>query len=217
VGALAVFSPGQADQSRYRRYAIKSFAGQADFAAMREVLMRRYKRAIEEQDLPGLILIDGGKGQLNVAHTVLKDLGIEDTPLASIAKARSEGTGRSPERFFLPGRRNPIVPRQDGPAVLMLARLRDETHRFAITYHRQKRGKSTLSTALTDIPGVGEKRARTLLNRLGSVARIRSAAVEEIAALPGFNAKLAHTVHAHLRNRDAPPPSDAPDAPQEAT
>ena len=162
--------------------------------------MRRYTRAIEENDLPDLVLIDGGKGQLNVATAVLNDLGIEDLPHAGIAKSRPRsGEGPSPERFFLPGRKNPVAPPQNGPVVQLLARVRDETHRFAITYHRKRRGKATLRTSLTEIPGIGPQRARTLLNKLGSVAKIREADVKAIAALPGFNARLAKTVTEHLR------------------
>jgi len=173
---------------------------------MREVLMRRFKRAIEEDDLPDLVLIDGGKGQLNVASAVFKDLGIEDLPRAGIAKARTEDTGRSPERLFVPGRMNPIILKQSGPVVRLLTHVRDEAHRFAITYHRKKRGKATVRTALTDIPGIGPARARTLLNRLGSVARIRDAAVADIAALPGFDESLARRVCEHLA-----PPATASD------
>jgi len=169
---------------------------------MREVLMRRYKRAIEEDDLPDLVLIDGGKGQLGVATTVFKDLGIDHLPAASIAKSRASGNARSPERFFIPGRSNPIVLPQHSPVVNYLAQIRDEAHRFAITYHRKRRAKSTLSTRLTGIPGVGAKRARTLLNALGSVAKVREAAVSDIAALPGFSDALAREVKKHLSSSE---------------
>ena len=199
VGSMVTFEGGVAAKSRYRRFSIKMVEGQDDFAMMREVLMRRFKRAIEESDLPDLVLIDGGKGQLNVATTVFKDLGIEDLEAVGIAKSRALGEGsHSPERFFVPGRKDPIILQQNSPVVLFLARIRDEAHRFAITYHRQRRSTSTLSTALTSIPGVGAKRARTLLNALGSVAKVRSATVEEIAAVPGFSRALATTVKEHL-------------------
>ncbi len=200
VGAMVVFSEAQPDKQRYRRYSIKTVEGQDDFACLREVLMRRYTRAIEENDLPDLVLIDGGKGQLNVASAVLKDLGVEDLPHASIAKSRPrEEGGPSPERFFLPGRKNPVVLPQNGAVVKFLARVRDETHRFAITYHRKRRGKAALRTSLTSIPGIGPQRARTLLNKLGSVAKIREADVQTIAGLPGFNQRLAAAVLEHLR------------------
>jgi len=198
VASMVVFTNAQPDKARYRRFSIKSVAGQDDFACMREVLLRRFTRAIEEDDLPDLVLIDGGKGQLNVASAVFKDLGIEDLPRTGIAKARTEDGGRSPERLFVPGRMNPIILNQSGPVVRLLTHIRDEAHRFAITYHRKKRGKAALSTTLTDVPGIGPARARTLLNKLGSVARIRAATVADIAALPGFDESLARRVRAHL-------------------
>lgn len=199
VASMAVFEDGRPAKARYRRFAIKTVPGQDDFACMREVLLRRYTRAIEEQDLPDLVLIDGGRGQLGVAMAVLQDLGISDTPLASIAKSRAEEATRSPERFFVPGRMNPIILPQSGVVVHLLARVRDEAHRFAVTFHRKRRGGSTIGTVLTGIPGVGAKRAKALLNHFGSVARIRAATVGDIAGVPGFNPKLAEAVFSHLR------------------
>ncbi len=198
VASMVTFSMGQPEKSRYRRYAIRTVAGQDDFASMREVLMRRYTRAAEENDLPGLVLIDGGRGQLNVARAVLKDLGLEDIPHVALAKAKTREGGRSPERLFVPGRVNPLVLDQAGPVVQLLARIRDEAHRFAITYHRKRRGRAVISTELTGIPGIGSGRARTLLNEMGSVARIRKASVEEISRIPGFSEKLARTLLDHL-------------------
>lgn len=202
VASMVVFSDGEADKARYRRYTMKTVEGQDDFASMRETLLRRYTRAIEENDLPDLVIIDGGKGQLNVATAAFKDLGVEDLPHVGLAKARTEEGARSPERFFLPGRSNPIILPQSGPVVQLAARIRDEAHRFAITLHRKQRGKATLRTALTDIPGVGPKRARALLNHFGSVARIREAGVEEIAQAPGFTEKLAREVRHALAGAD---------------
>lgn len=199
VASMVVFEEGAPAKHRYRRYSIKNVEGQDDFASMREVLLRRYKRAIEEDDLPDLVLIDGGKGQLNVAAAALRDLGIEDLPHRSIAKSRPMGSGaHTPERFFSPGRANPIILEQSGPVVRLLSRVRDEAHRFAITYHRSQRSKATLRTSLTDIPGIGPARARALLKACGSLARIRTAAVETLAAVPGFNENLARTVLMHL-------------------
>ena len=199
VGSMVVFEDGAAAKARYRHYAIRHVEGQDDFAMMREVLLRRYTRAIAENDLPNLVLIDGGKGQLNVAVTALNDLGIEDLDVAGIAKSRAQDEGtRSPERFFIPGRANPIVPRQDSPVVLLLARIRDEAHRFAITYHRKRRAKSVLRSPLLDIPGVGRKRAELLLKRIGSLAKIRTADPETIAELPGFSLEKAKAIKEHL-------------------
>jgi len=198
VGSMVCFVGGAPDKSRYRHYAIRARAGQDDYAMMQEVLMRRFRRGVEENDLPDLAVVDGGKGQLNVATAVLNDLGIEDVPVVAIAKSRAGGGGRSPERFFLPGRKNPVVPPQHSQLVQLLARIRDEAHRFAVSYHRKRRQKATLRTSLTDIPGVGPGRARALLNRFGSIARIRTSSIADIAALPGFGAGLAAAILEHV-------------------
>ncbi len=200
VASMVVFQDGRPDKSRYRHFTMRAVEGQDDFASMREALMRRYTRAIEEDDLPDLALIDGGRGQLGVATALFRDLGIEDLPHIAIAKAHPEKEGaHTMERLFTPGRANPIILPQNGPVILLLARIRDEAHRFAITHHRKRRAKATLQTVLTAVPGVGPARARTLLNALGSVAKIGGASVEDIAALPGFNEKLARAVHEFLQ------------------
>lgn len=201
VGSMVTFEGGVANKARYRHFAIRNVEGQDDFGMMREVLLRRFKRALEEDDLPDLVVIDGGKGQLNVALAVFKDLGIEDLPSVGMAKSRAEDGGHSPERFFLPGRKDPIVPAQHSSVVHLMARVRDEAHRFAVTYHRKRRSKGTLRTSLTDIPGIGEKRARILLNSFGSLVKIRACGVEDIAALPGFNETLARTIVERLSGR----------------
>jgi excinuclease ABC subunit C len=206
VGSMVTFDNGQPNKSRYRRFAIRWVEGQDDFAMMREVLMRRFKRGVEEGDLPDLVLIDGGKGQLGVATTVFKDLGIEDLDVVSIAKSRHLGESEhSPERFFVPGRANPIIPPQNSPMVHLLARIRDEAHRFAVTYHRKRRNTATLRSRLVDIPGVGPTRAKALLNAFGSLAKVRGASAEEIAALPGFNEALARSIVTHLEASQGPP------------
>ncbi len=242
VASMAVFEGGRPAKHRYRRYIIGTVAGQDDFASMREALTRRYTRAIAEDDLPDLVLIDGGRGQLGVATAVLKDLGLDDLPHAGIAKSRLGEEGkmdgmdgmddmdgeehppkspfkgglksavRTPERFFLPNRVNPVVPPQSGPVVRMLAALRDEAHRFAITLHRKRRGKATLTSALLGIPGVGPKRAKALLAAVGSVARLRAATAAEIAAVPGFSMKLARVVLGHLQT-DGADAGEQPPAP----
>ena len=199
VGSMVTFDNGSAAKSRYRRFSIKQVAGQDDFGMLREVLLRRFRRAVAEDDLPDLVLIDGGKGQLNVARAVFQDLGIEGLSVVGIAKARNlDQGGRSPERFFLPGRKNPVVLPQNGPVVLYLARIRDEAHRFAVSYHRRRRAKALKAGPLTQIPGIGPKRARVLLTTLGSLKRIQAASQKEIAALPGFNEHLAEVVKRYL-------------------
>lgn len=207
VGSMVVFEGGTAAKNRYRRFAIRQVEGQDDFAMLREVLLRRYKRAIEEDDLPDFVLIDGGKGQLNVALAALKDLAIEHLDAAGIAKSRAlEAGDRSPERFFLPGRSNPVILPQHDPVVRFLARIRDEAHRFAVTYHRKRRTKAAVRSALTSIPGVGEQKARLLLNTFGSVARLREAPVDAIAALPGFSKRQARAIKEHLEQAVPPAP-----------
>ena len=198
VGSMVTFENGVPNKSRYRRFAIRTVEGQDDYAMLREILLRRFQRGIEENDLPDLAVIDGGKGQLGVARAVFEDLGLDDLPAIGMAKSRAEGEGHSPERFFVPGRANPIIPPQHGPVVKFMERLRDEAHRFAITYHRKRRGKATLRTSLTGIPGIGPARAKILLTRLGSIAKIRGSSAEAIAALPGFSEDLAKIVLAHL-------------------
>lgn len=194
VGAMVCFVEGRPEKSRYRKYSIKSVEGQDDFGSMREVLLRRYKRGVTENDLPDLVLIDGGKGQLGVCHAVFKDLGIEDLPHVGLAKSRVEGEERSPERFFKPGRSNPIVLPQNGAVVRLVAEIRDEAHRFAITYHRKKRGKAGLRSQLLAVPGVGEARAKVLLGAFGSLARLRKASVEEIVAVQGISHAVAEQI-----------------------
>jgi excinuclease ABC subunit C len=198
VGAMVTFEGGMPNKSRYRRFAIRRVEGQDDFGMLREVLLRRFKKAVEENDLPDLVVIDGGRGQLNVALAVFEDLGIDDLPAIGMAKARSQAGERSPERFVLPGRVNPLILSQQSPVVHLMVRLRDEAHRFAITYHRAQRKRATLRTPLTEIPGIGPARARTLLNTLGSLATIRASSVEEIAGLPGFNDSLAQRVKDYI-------------------
>ncbi len=201
VAAMVVFEHGLPAKQRYRRYAVKNISGQDDFSAMREALERRYRRAVAEDELPDLVLIDGGKGHLNVALAVLKSLGLAALPCAAIAKSRvGEGT-TSFERFFIPGRMNPIVPPQRGPVVQLLSRVRDEAHRFAIGYHRIKRKKSTITTALLDIPGVGPTLARRLLTQFGSLTRVRQATVEQLARTPGIHATLAQQIHEALKEK----------------
>lgn len=203
VGSMVTFDNGAPNKSRYRRFAIKNVEGQDDFAMMREMLLRRFKRAIEEQELPDLVIMDGGKGQLNVAVTVFKDLGIEDLEVAGIAKSRALGSGgHSPERFFIPGMKDPIVVAQHSPVVRLIAQIRDEAHRFAVTYHRKRRTQSALTSPLASIPGVGPKRVRVLLNRIGSLSKVNAASVEEIAALPGFSPALAENIKKHLTASD---------------
>jgi len=206
VGSMVTFADGVPDKSRYKRYRIKTVRGADDYAMMREVLIRRYQRAVAEDDLPDLVVVDGGLGQLNVARTVLEDLAIGDVDVIGLAKGRGRAVaaarrGRSrqvDEHVFVPGRKNPIQLAPHGAAMHLLERIRDEAHRFAITYHRRLRKKETVRSELDAIPGIGPRRLEMLLAHFGSVARIRSASVAEIAALPGIPRSVAERVHTAL-------------------
>jgi excinuclease ABC subunit C len=166
---------------------------------MAEVLTRRVKRAAEEL-LPDLIIVDGGLGQLGILTTVLEDLGISGVEVAALAKSRVRSAPsdrevtRSTERVFRPGRKNPIVLRQNSPQLLLLAQIRDEAHRFAITYHKQLRDRATLRSSLEDVPGIGPKLSRALLRHFGSIDKIRLATLSEITSIPGISTAAAQAV-----------------------
>jgi len=263
-GALAVGSgvsmkDGEPDKENYRRYKVKGRAErggsadpraeakpqqrevQDDFAMLHEVIGRRLRRAIGEGQFPDLLVIDGGKGQLNAALAAAKDLGVATSPvtgipgapfvemvglaksrlvdaaalgtarvigrrarggraaaLADTAEAREKGfvgeVARSPERVFLPGRKDPVVLRQNSAELFLLARLRDEAHRFAITFHRKLRRERNFQSVLEEIPGVGEGRKRALLRHFGALKRVKDASVEEIAQVEGFGPRQAQAV-----------------------
>ncbi len=205
VGSMVVLIDGEPASSEYRRFKIATVDGNDDFASMREVLGRRLRRGLREEDLPDFILIDGGKGQLAVVTAVLDELDLLGrVDVAGMAKSRviSNMKGRvverSEERFFLPGRKNPVVLRQGSAALFMLERLRDEAHRFAISYHRNLRGKNALSSALEAIPGVGAARRKLLLKYFGSVKNIRAATRDELAAVEGLPARTADAVYRYF-------------------
>ncbi len=185
VGSLVWFEGGRPKKGEYRRYRIRSEEGQQDdFAAMNEVVSRFATRRKEEgKPLPDLIVVDGGKGQLGAAHKALTELGLGDIPLASLAKREEE--------IFLVGRKESLRLSQRAPSLRLLQRARDEAHRFAITYSRKRRTQRIVTSELLNIPGVGEQRRRRLLEAFGSLAGVRLATPEEIAALPGFSLKLA--------------------------
>jgi excinuclease ABC subunit C len=293
-----VFSDGEPDKARYRLYKVRGAAATDDFASMFQVLGRRLEKGKADGDLPDLILVDGGKGQLNVARAAIKDAGLklgEDIMLAGLAKSRvledeqrfakrggfslaaawaekagpepeveqlpAGGAGeggvvesvteavpaveqgeapldgdaapaeavapvepvdprrgrsrkkgrfvndtleRSPERVFLPGQKNPIVLRQNSSEMFLLQRLRDEAHRFAITFHRKLRRERNFKSVLEEIPGIGEKRKKALLTHFGSLKRIKAGTAEEIAAVPGFNEELAGRVREFLAGANVP-------------
>ncbi len=202
VSSMVVFVDGRPDPARYRRFRVKTVTGADDFATMREIMMRRFKHAAGEPagaaasdgqstdadrwELPDLVIIDGGKGQLSAATGAMRELGVHHIPTVGLAKRFEE--------IFVPDEDEPVILPRGSEALYLVQRIRDEAHRFAITYHRQVRAKSSIQSALDAIPGVGPKRKRALLRKFGSVKAIREAEVEEIAATVGFTRALAEKV-----------------------
>jgi len=199
VGSMVVFEDGKPRTGEYRRFRIKTVEGPNDFASHQEVLRRRFRLARTGEEgneeerrwaMPDLVIVDGGKGQVSAAKAVLDELGLHDLPLAGLAKEREE--------LFLPDRPDPIVLPPTSSALYLVQRLRDEAHRFAITYHRTLRDRRTVRSAFDDLPGVGPKRKRELLKVFGSIKRVRDAPVEQIAAVPGIGRSLAERIKATL-------------------
>ncbi len=175
VASLVVWEDGQAKKSDYRKFRIQTVEGANDFASMREAVMRRYGTT-EDLARPDLILIDGGLGQLSAALDGLKQVGQDQIPIMGLAKAR----GEKEERIFLPGRKNPIILRPTSPATHLVQRIRDEAHRFAVTYHRNLRGKALLSSELDQIAGIGKIRRKRLLKQFGSLQHVAAASDEQL-------------------------------------
>ncbi len=206
VASCVAFEGGSPNRRRYRQYKIKTVEGTDDYAMMREVLTRRLKSGLTKGDLPQLIVVDGGKGQLNVARTVLDDLKIDGLDIVSLAKARvlsgindaEGGAVRTHERVFVPGIREPIILRSHTHEYFLMTQIRDEAHRFAINFHRKRRVKRNFTSILDDIPGIGPGRRKALLKHYGSLKAIRLASCESIAELDGFSMTLAETVVQHL-------------------
>ena len=203
VGSMVTFINGEPDKRFYRHFRIRTIdasSGGDDFGMMLEMLKRRFARGKEDADLPDLIVVDGGKGQLAMALTAMAELGIEEVDAVGLAKmrvqaaARSAEIERSEERVFLPGQSNPVILRHNSNALFLLQRVRDEAHRFAITYHRKLRSRQTLYSALDRIPGVGGARKRALLRAFGSVKRIEAATLEELLQVPLMNERIAQDI-----------------------
>ena len=200
VASMSVFEDGKPLSSDYRRFKIKSHDGNDDFASMKEVLTRRFKRLKNAREggeentsfaaSPDLVLIDGGKGQLSSAVEAMLFLGLQDIQLASIAKREEE--------IFLPDAAEPVIMPRNSQGLFLLQRVRDEAHRFAITFHRNLRGKYSVKSALDLVPGVGPKRRKMLIRTFGSVKGIREASEEQLAAAPGMTAKVAQQIKEHL-------------------
>ncbi|MBN1953738.1 MAG: excinuclease ABC subunit UvrC [Anaerolineae bacterium] len=205
TASMVVFEQGVPKKSHYRRFVIRGVAGPDDYAGMREVLTRRLKRwqaaaseaAKGSRDvkawalLPDLLIVDGGKGQLNVALEVLESFGLRE-------RVRAIGLAKREEEVFLPGHPKPVLLPKNSPGLFLLQRVRDEAHRFAISHHRTRRRKAGLASELDSIPGIGPARRRALLRAFGSLHLVRAASVEELAAVPGIPRRVAEAVKEHL-------------------
>jgi excinuclease ABC subunit C len=197
VASMVVFVDGRPARKEYRKFAIKTVEGANDFAMMAEVISRRFRRAKDADndengkwaDLPDLVIVDGGKGQLNAALGALAEVDMQ----VSIC-----GLAKENEELFLPGRPESILLPRDSQALFLVQRIRDEAHRFAITFHRAKRSKATFQSSLDSVPGVGPSRRKALIRKFGSVKGIREATIAELATVDGISTKLAEQIKASL-------------------
>jgi excinuclease ABC subunit C len=194
VGSMVVFDKGKPKPSHYRRFRIKTVSGADDYAMLHEVLKRRFKQSRDASDtwaiLPDLILIDGGKGQLNAALSAMSEAGVNSVPTASLAKENEE--------IFIPASSLPIILPRSSQGLQLLQRLRDEAHRFALGYHQKIHKRETFASSLDNIPGIGPKRKRALLKQFGSLRAIREAPIEELAVTAGMSRSLAIRIKEHL-------------------
>ena len=194
VGSLVTFEAGRPRKAEYRRFRIKGPGQQDDFAAIHEVITRYVQRRLNESlPLPDLIVIDGGRGQLNAALAAMAQLGQQHVPVISLAKRDEE--------IYIPDRDEPLRLPRRSPALRLLQRARDEAHRYGVAYNRKRRTARTVTSALLDIPGVGPNKRTVLLQTFGSLAGVKAASVSDIAALPGFSASLAQRIFDILRTR----------------
>ncbi len=206
VASKVAMVDGELSKDRYRRFQIRTVDVGDDYAAMHEAVLRRLRRGMGSEGLPDLIVLDGGRAQLAAARAAAAELGISELDFAALAKERLVGSGgpdaqrrRVPERVFVPGRAEPIAIGPDQPELLLLVRLRDEAHRFAITYQRRLRQRQRLRSELDGIAGVGQQRRRALLRRFGSVAGVAAASEAELATTEGIGPAMAARIHAALR------------------
>ncbi len=201
VGVMVVFRAGVPLKSAYRRFRIRTLEGADDYGMMYEVLQRRYAG---KRDLPELLLIDGGKGQLGVALSVFRDCGIDNVDAIGLAKEKAGGrlvgggVTKEQERVYLPGRREPLYPARRPPVLHLLQRIRDEAHRFAVTYHRQLRQKRDVHSPLDAVPGIGKAKKRALLVSFGDLRRVREASAEELQSVRGIGPALAEKIRQTL-------------------
>ena len=205
VASKVAMVDGELSKDRYRRYRIKTVDAGDDYAAMHEVVLRRLRRGMESEGLPDLIVLDGGRAQLAAARAAAAECGISEVDFTALAKERLVGPGgpeaqrrRVPERVFVPGWAEPVTISSDRPELLLLVRLRDEAHRFAVTYQRQLRHRQRLRSELDGIAGIGQQRRRALLRRFGSPAGVAAASTGELATTEGIGPAMAARIHATL-------------------
>lgn len=195
IGSLVCFKNGEAHKPGFRHYKIRTIDGPNDYGMMKEVLERRFSRGLEENDLPDLFVVDGGKGQLGMAMGVAKELGItNELNWVGIAKEKQE----EGEKLYKPGRKNPILLPYHNPVLLHLMHIRDESHRFGVTFHRKLRNKATLTSELDAIPGIGSDRKKTLLRHFGSLKKIKQASVQDFLEVAGIGPMMAQTLYRSL-------------------
>ncbi len=188
VSSLVAYTGGRKDSNRYRVYKIKTAEGSDDYGAMREVLERRFKKGKEENDLPDLLIVDGGKGHLNCAIDILRMLDIVTIDLIGVAKEEGRhDKGATQEQIFLPNIKDPIILRSNSPILFLLQQIRDEAHRRAINFHRHRRSKKLIKSSLDDIKGIGPAKRKLLLNHFGSVKKLKEATMEELKSVKGLS------------------------------
>ena len=193
VGSCVVFDINGPIKSRYRRYNLKGITPGDDYAAMKQVLTRRYGRLQKEEGImPGLILVDGGKGQLKQALEVLAEFGLSGIPVMGIAKGKARKAGY--EEWILPQPMRSYRPGPESPASHLVQQIRDEAHRFALTGHRGRRQKAATRSRLEKIPGIGPRRRRSLLNHFGGLQGVNKAGIEELSSVPGISRFLAEEI-----------------------
>lgn len=194
VAAIVVFINEKPQKSSYRKYSLTSVSGPDDYAYMAEVLRRRYGKGSDSLPYPDVLLVDGGKGQLNIGVTVLKAFDIENAfKVIGIAK-KDKKKGETADKVYQPGRANPIDFSRDRDLLLFLQRIRDEAHRFAITFHRKRHRADSMQSMLDTVSGIGKQRKRMLLKHFGSIKKIRAATLEELSRLPGINDRIAGSI-----------------------
>jgi len=207
VGSMVYFKDGEPLKNNYRRFRIRTVEGSDDCAMLYEVLKRRFCKGEEDVPFPDLIVVDGGKGQLNVAVKVIQELGFKPIDIIALAKGsggrrrKADGSPKTPERIFLPQRKNPLILPYWSTALLLLEKIRNESHRFALTYHKKIRYKKDFHSTLENIPGVGEKICNSLLRHFGSVDEIREASLAELCQVPHLKQSVAKAIYNFFRDK----------------